>query len=623
MPGSADTFSQIAEPQQGPFSQYLSVVPPSPQDQQQQQFTGWEAHPHAILGGELALGFLKGIRTNRVMQAAQEERNNQIALDNYRNQVNQQLQNPDLTDEGRQQILSQANEVMAHHTRYELKDAPKDGVGGFFKNLLTQATGGNIPARKPINFDEETGKLTQLVNSPGFNQKKNFELATQKATAAVNQLKQQNPTPTEQDVNQAIAASGAFKDMAEGAPKYMDAFAANFGVRFGPSYSTAGSGQAIMQQLTPLLQKAGSWRPTETPPASAGGQVGGRLTAPPPQGMFGQPMTPFERYATQPPPGAAPPATTSAPPSSAAPAQAPTPGAANVRPADNAEYDFRGNVAYDPNPYYGPELYNYLSAAAQKPEETGVRMVAAHPIVTVYGEGENQQLGHTMGVTFSGPGVPPGYWDANTGRKIQGSGMAETSSQALDLQNRQMEKRQAFAQAQQARSQAHSDLMQQRALAASAGRQLNSIQAAYVRQAITIADDDMRQGRSLGEARSTAVANLNRSFDDQINTFKRSAVARAQAASMHPLTQAQIDQAEKGVQPDIDQVNKDRENTIGAFTDAVDETAPLTPSRSTAAPPSPANTGTPKPPPKPKPGSEGGAPPPGTIKGGSLLPAGQ
>jgi hypothetical protein len=119
------------------------------------------------------------------------------------------------------------------------------------------------------------------------------------------------------------------------------------------------------------------------------------------------------------------------------------------------------------------------------------------------------------------------------------------------------------------------------------------------------------------------VANLNRSFDDQINTFKRSAVARAQAASMHPLTQAQIDQAEKGVQPDIDQVNKDRENTIGAFTDAVDETAPLTPSRSTAAPPSPANTGTPKPPPKPKPGSEGGAPPPGTIKGGSLLPAGQ
>ena len=103
MPGAADTFQQIAGSQPGPFSKYLQPSQPLPQDQPMNAPTGWESK--GVAGGELALGFLKGVRSQRVQQFAQQEAVKQGQYDAFLNQIDSKLQDPNLADSAKQKLL--------------------------------------------------------------------------------------------------------------------------------------------------------------------------------------------------------------------------------------------------------------------------------------------------------------------------------------------------------------------------------------------------------------------------------------------------------------------------------------------------------------------------------------
>jgi hypothetical protein len=606
MPGPADTFSQIGQQQQGPFSAYLD---PSQQPQQgPPPATGWERHPHAVAAADIALGFLQGVRRNRLQQAALEDQNTQVSINAFRDSSARLLASGELTPEGAQALGNYVDGVLKQHMQYELPQAPNEGIAGVLKKILITASGGPIKRREPINFDEAIGKRDKLLsgidpNSPTgqpvinpttgqpivTTKRQVVDKAVANATAEINNWKQTHPTPTEDELRGLPGVQKAFQDVSQLAPDRLGTLEGTIGVRMGAAYPALGSPQAIQQGLAPLLNQANTWTPgaspTPPPPTAPagidGGAPAGKLAPPPPQGGFGQPMSQFQQGAAQPtaPPPVAPGvvAQPAAPPTPPVPAPA---GGATPATPRNPD-DFKGDMVYDPNPFwqkaYNGDGQHIGLAGASKIPNSGVSILEApHPVIVQYGEGKDMKIGHTTAVSFTGPGVPPGFFDVNTGQRILGTVLPETSSQALGMQQKLLDQQQQFRIDQQRRAQDHSDVMQQRALAASSARQLTGINAAYVRQAIGIADADMRQGRSLGEARASGVAKLNESFDNQINTFKRTAVANAERAAGHPLTPAEVAAAEKSVQPDIDQVDKDRQSTIGAFNDAVDESAPLT-----------------------------------------------
>ena len=99
MPTPAETFSQIGQqPQQqqgSPFGAFLQPRPIDALPQPGTQATGFEKP--AVGLGEVALGFLQGIRKTRVAQTAEQEANNETSLTNYRQQVTSMLQDPKLT----------------------------------------------------------------------------------------------------------------------------------------------------------------------------------------------------------------------------------------------------------------------------------------------------------------------------------------------------------------------------------------------------------------------------------------------------------------------------------------------------------------------------------------------
>lgn len=394
MPGVGETFAQFAPQQgQGPFSQYLNPSAPA-QAPEMPAATGWESHPHAVAAADIALGFLRGIRENRIRQFAQNEQQAQQSMDNYRQEVNARLQDPNLTDAGRQALLAQANATMAAHSQFEAKDAPSEGVGGFFKNLLVHATGGPQKSRKPIDFDTETGNIAKLINTGtdpatglSYNQSQNFGKAVNTAQQAVDMLKRgdptngiaANPNPTAEQVQQAVAKSGAFQMVTTGAPKYINEFMAQVGVPMGVSYPAAGSPQALMSQLAPPSTTAAvaSVPPTQAPPITAGYKLAARDVA----------------QASEIP----------AQPNTATPS-------ASVRPADTTTP--ANTIQYESG--YGADRFAILSRLAHM-TGGGVGMTAAHPVVTDSGV-------RTTGVMVSGSPNPVdnGYWDANSGQKISG-----------------------------------------------------------------------------------------------------------------------------------------------------------------------------------------------------------
>lgn len=227
MPFDASFFQGLAGPQrerpryanpwEGPFSQYLRPPIPRPIDiQPEQRATGWEPMPAAI--GQIATGFLKGVRQNRVADLLEQERNREADLNLYKSLVSQALQDPDLTDEGRTAIGNLAHQTLAQHMQYELRDAPKDGIAGFFKNLLIDLSGGPIKTRQQMNLKEQIGELTKLREQ--HKQGTKYQQIYQDALQKIEQLRAQGAMPSQ--VQQVVA--NAMNQVALQAPRYVEVF---------------------------------------------------------------------------------------------------------------------------------------------------------------------------------------------------------------------------------------------------------------------------------------------------------------------------------------------------------------------------------------------------------------
>lgn len=230
MPGSAQTFQQIAASQPHPFDEYLRPVQPRPIDRMPpagQSATGYEDTPVAL--GDIALGFLQGVRQNRIANFLEQDKNAESGLNNYRNYVNSKLQDPDLTDEGRQAVEAEANSTLHRHTQYELRDAPKHGVAGFFKNMLTDATGGQMKSREPINWEEATGRVSNMAR--GHSQKENYQKTLTSAMQKIQELTT-NPDGSKRLVmpSEVSAAMAPFaNEVALNAPAHLGVFQSTIG----------------------------------------------------------------------------------------------------------------------------------------------------------------------------------------------------------------------------------------------------------------------------------------------------------------------------------------------------------------------------------------------------------
>jgi hypothetical protein len=361
---AADMFQQIAKGQPGPFSDYLRPYQPRPIDAPMPESSGFENTPQAI--AEIGLGFLKGVRQRRLAEAAEKDRNTEESLERFRNYVNELLSSPDLTQQGKEEILRKGSEILDRHSRYELRNAPKEGVAGFFRNLFLNLSGGPIKEREPVNWDEATGQLKQLADQ--HSQQKNFESAVAEAQQKLTALQSSNPNLSAEQVQREMLP--VYFKIIQNAPNYAGVFADRF---FGGRVEPFPSVSSPTWQMQELMRTS--------PRASVPN------TQPPPTQLNYTPIAGF------------------------------TP---SVRPADMTQTASTGQPGSSTSeqgieylPGYGPERFARLSALGSM--QSSPVQVGRPTLVTT---GKRR----VMAVEVMGSPDPNdnGYWEVQTGKKIQG-----------------------------------------------------------------------------------------------------------------------------------------------------------------------------------------------------------
>jgi hypothetical protein len=255
---------------------------------------------------------------------------------------------------------------MNQHMQYEMRDVPKNGVAGFFKNLLMNMSGGPIKTRDPIDWNQATGQITNAIQ-PEHSQKANFQTAVTEAQQSLDDLKRQNPNPSAEDAFQAVR--GSYLKVLQAAPAYADKF---IPVMTG-GLPSANSVQYGLQQLN----------------ATDPSRPAVPATAPPPQADYNSPEGGDGAVApTSTPPGAVRPADTVA----AAPPAAP------------------GGIEFEPG--YGPQRFAALSNLAGR-DHSPVN-ITQPSLVTSNG----RRIMATMVMGSPNP-ADNGYWDASTQQKIK------------------------------------------------------------------------------------------------------------------------------------------------------------------------------------------------------------
>lgn len=156
----ADNFNDSA----GPFTKYLTAPMEQPQAR---PTTGWESNTGAIV--HAANSFLDAMRRTRLQKFAQDE----LQRETQRNSINTAIQavaNSGLGADEKQQLmaplqnniiaLAQLEPTTSQHTGHPVTD--------FFKNLLTSATGGQLP-KTSSKYDPNAVNLalTRAFGNPG------------------------------------------------------------------------------------------------------------------------------------------------------------------------------------------------------------------------------------------------------------------------------------------------------------------------------------------------------------------------------------------------------------------------------------------------------------------------
>lgn len=393
MPFDASFFQGLAGPQrerpryanpwEGPFSQYLRPPIPQPIDiQPKQRATGWEPMPAAI--GQIALGFLQGVRQRRVADYLEREQNTGQSLARFQDYVGGLLRDPQrLTPEGRRKVEDLANQVLREYTQYTLRDAPKDGVAGWFGKVLTEMTGGPIKGRKeftPEALKAVTGEIAMVERE--HSQDAAFKSAAQAASQALNAARQnRGGILSAEEAAQIIAPYRT--ELVAKAPGYVQ----EFDKTLLSGYPGVGSWPYMRQVLAAKPQPASTRPPlptTEPPPASPTEQI-------------------TQEYLSLVMPA---PAAQQQPPAEQAPQPAEPLAAEDVRSADT------GFIAGEPG---SPERYAVLAAAAAVGGSPIKADATPEPVTKADGT-------QTMGVYISGSPNPEdnGWWDSNTRTKIEG-----------------------------------------------------------------------------------------------------------------------------------------------------------------------------------------------------------
>ena len=357
MPGAADLFQQIAGQAPPVFSKYLQPTQPLPQDQPMNSPTGWESK--GVAGGEIALGFLKGVRAQRVQQFAQQEAVKQGQYDAFLNQVDSKLRDPELADSAKQKLSELRANVQAQHFQAETKGVSKGGVGEFFKNLIVNATGGPMQGSKPLDHNESMANVEMLTQAPEST-KTHWRNEANKQLAEITSAAAASGYPMSQAQVQQHAAKIA-SDMNLQAHLGQDTN--SWIVSAAMTAPVDPTQESIQRQAQSRLNELGGGT-TQAPPSAAalvGAPVGAPQTEPPPQLNY-TPTAGYTPATTQPPPGAAAAPTSAAPPENIRPAD--TGAAATPRPLDFRNpvdlkimhlmgYDVSGidkpETLYDPN----------------------------------------------------------------------------------------------------------------------------------------------------------------------------------------------------------------------------------------------------------------------------------
>src|SRR5260370_15448453 len=113
---------------------------------------------------------------------------------------------------------------MAAHCQYETKDIkPEHGIAAFVKNLITEFAGGEMKARKPINFQEATGALAhERLSHPEWSQKHNYQQLFNQAAMEIGKLKESGQAIMPSQVSAVL--SPILNQVALQAPKYAQVF---------------------------------------------------------------------------------------------------------------------------------------------------------------------------------------------------------------------------------------------------------------------------------------------------------------------------------------------------------------------------------------------------------------
>ena len=368
MPSAADTFSQIGGSQPGPFSKYLQPTQPLPQDQPMNAPTGWESK--GVAGGEIALGFLKGVRQQRVQQFAQQEAVKQGQYDAFLNQVDSILNDSKYDEATKSMVARYRADIHAQHFQAETAKVQKGGVGEFFKNIMANLTGGQMQGSKPINLPEAHANLAVMTTGPEATKAHWRALADNKLAEVTSAAAASGYPLSQAQVQQHAAQIASQLDLQSHLGQDTNAWIAGAAMT-APADPMAESMQRARQRRLNELGYGSQAPPQAVPPGGA------PQTEPPPQLNY-TPMAGYTPATTQPPPGAAAAPTSAVPPGNILPEN--TGAAATPRPLDfrdPIDLQIIKGIGRDVSGIDHPETYYDLSDPTH---QRAVPNLVRHPV---------------------------------------------------------------------------------------------------------------------------------------------------------------------------------------------------------------------------------------------------
>ena len=129
--------------------------------------TGY-ASPWATAIGQIT-NLFEGMRQQKFQKLLEEKADREQSERSFLNLVAARMQDPDLTPQAKQALLTQSMKVIGSRGLEEAKGLPKEKASGV-KQFFEQMTGGPMKGPSKLNLWEETAKVGSLLENPDFRQ---------------------------------------------------------------------------------------------------------------------------------------------------------------------------------------------------------------------------------------------------------------------------------------------------------------------------------------------------------------------------------------------------------------------------------------------------------------------